>query len=43
MSEYWFWRMADYFSRYLLGDSQEAPVDIVEMNREVEQTGKRRN
>jgi dipeptidyl aminopeptidase/acylaminoacyl peptidase len=42
MSEYWFWRMGDYFSRYLLGDTDQ-PVDIVEMNRELEQTGKRRN
>jgi hypothetical protein len=42
MSEYWFWRMGDYFSRYLLGDTDQ-PVDIVEMNRELEQTGKRHN
>jgi dipeptidyl-peptidase 4 len=42
MSEYWFWRMADYFSQHLLG-AEEPPVDIVEMNREVEQTNKRRN
>jgi dipeptidyl-peptidase 4 len=38
MQEYFFWRMADYFSEYLLGD-KDRPVDMVEMNREVEQTG----
>ncbi len=43
MTEYFFWRMGDYFSEYLLGDS-ERPVDIEQMNREVEQSGnKRRN
>ena len=41
MSEYWFWRMADYFSEYLLGD-KDRPVDIVEMNREVEQNGSKK-
>jgi dipeptidyl-peptidase-4 len=41
MSEYFFWRMADYFSRYLLGDNSQ-PVDIQEMNRELEQTGPKR-
>ena len=35
MTEYFFWRMADYFSRYLLGDDSQ-PVDMEEMNREVE-------
>lgn len=35
MTEYFFWRMADYFSRYLLGDDSQ-PVDIEEMNREIE-------
>ena len=33
MSEYFFWRMADYFSQYLLGDFSQ-PVDMVEMNRD---------
>jgi hypothetical protein len=33
--------MADYFSRYFLDDS-DGPVDIIEMNREVEQTGSKR-
>ena len=36
MNEYWFWRTADYFSKYLLGDNSERPVDIEEMNREIE-------
>lgn len=43
MQEYFFWKMADYFSQYLLGDWNH-PVDILEMNREVPQEGdKRRN
>jgi dipeptidyl aminopeptidase/acylaminoacyl peptidase len=41
MTEYFFWRMADYFSEYLLGDTTK-PVDMVEMNREVEQSGNKR-
>ncbi|MGN1214989.1 MAG: DPP IV N-terminal domain-containing protein [Candidatus Cryptobacteroides sp.] len=32
MNEYFFWRMADYYSEWLLGDSQRARVDIVQMN-----------
>ncbi len=36
MNEYWFWRTADYFSKYLLGDDTEKPVDIEEMNKEIE-------
>ena len=36
MNEYWFWRTADYFSKYLLGDHTERPVDIDELNRDVE-------
>jgi len=36
MNEYWFWRTADYFSKYLLGDETERPVDIEELNREIE-------
>ncbi len=35
MSEYFFWQLADYYSKWLLGDFSQ-PVDIVEMNREVE-------
>jgi hypothetical protein len=33
--------MADYFSEHLLGDTTK-PVDMVEMNREVEQSGNKR-
>ena len=39
MTEYFYWRMADYFTQYLMGDATERPVDIVEMNREIEQGG----
>jgi dipeptidyl-peptidase 4 len=40
MTEYFFWRMTDYFSEHLLGDTQSsAETDIYQMNREVEQTG----
>lgn len=38
MSEYFFWLMGDYYSKWLLGDFSQ-PVDIVEMNKEVPQTG----
>ncbi len=37
MTEYMFWRLADYFNNYLLGDfSQSTNVNITEMDREVE-------
>lgn len=36
MTETWFWRTADYFSRWLMGDTTERGVDIDEMNREIE-------
>ena len=39
MTEYFYWRMADYFTQYLMGDTTERPVDIVEMNRDIEQGG----
>jgi dipeptidyl-peptidase 4 len=42
MQEYFFWKMADYFSEYLLGDWQH-PVDIEDMNRDVPQQGNKRN
>ena len=32
MNEYFFWRMADYYSEWLIGDSQRARVDIVQLN-----------
>jgi len=36
MNEYWFWRTADYFSKYLLGDNTERSVDIDELNKDLE-------
>ncbi|HSK12154.1 MAG TPA: DPP IV N-terminal domain-containing protein, partial [Phnomibacter sp.] len=42
MSEYYFWKMADFYSRHLLGNNN-LPVDMVEMNNDVEQTGPRRS
>lgn len=43
MNEYWFWRMADYFSQHLLGDpSPSSNIDIEQMNREIEQTGNKK-
>ncbi len=43
MTEYFFWRMTDYFSEHLLGDTQtSSSVDIEHMNREVEQSGNKR-
>ncbi len=36
MSEYWFWKTADYFSKYLIGDKTERSVDIEELNKEIE-------
>lgn len=39
MSEYFFWKMGDYFAEHLLGDSKSDEVDMMEMNRE---TPKRR-
>lgn len=38
MNDYWFWIRADYFCKYLLGDWSQS-VDIVELNREKEQSG----
>ena len=32
MNEYFFWRLADYFSEHLLGTSQRDQVDIIQMN-----------
>jgi len=36
MTEYFFWMMADYFTRHLMGDTTERPVDMEEMNKEIE-------
>src|SRR6201990_69699 len=41
MTEYFFWQKADYFVQWLLGDFSQ-PVDILEMDREVEMTGKKK-
>jgi dipeptidyl aminopeptidase/acylaminoacyl peptidase len=41
MTEYFFWRKADYFAQHLLGDFSQ-PVDMLEMDREIEMTGKGR-
>jgi dipeptidyl aminopeptidase/acylaminoacyl peptidase len=32
MNEYFFWRMADYYSEWLLGKSKRSQVDVVELN-----------
>lgn len=40
MTEYFFWRMTDYFSKHLLGDETPSEqTDIEQMNREIEQSG----
>lgn len=35
MQEYFFWGLADYYSKWLLGDFSQ-PVDIIEMDKEIE-------
>ncbi|RDC55705.1 S9 family peptidase [Pedobacter chinensis] len=41
MTEYAFWKLADHFNKYLIGDfSDPAEVDLIEMDRDIEQTGK---
>lgn len=39
MTEYFWWRMADYFSYWLIGDKTMRPVSIDEMDNEVPQVG----
>ena len=39
MNEYWFWKTADHFTRYLLNDDSDRPVDMEEMNRDAAQSG----
>ncbi len=34
MNEYFFWKMGDYFTTHLLGDTNPPPVDMVEMLRD---------
>lgn len=36
MTEYWFWKTADYFTYWLMGDKTDHEVDIEEINREIE-------
>jgi len=41
MTEYAFWKLADHFNKYLIGDfSSTEQVDILEIDREIEQNGK---
>ncbi|MEH3115655.1 S9 family peptidase [Pedobacter terrae] len=41
MTEYAFWKLADHFNKYLIGDFYEpSDVDLVEMDRDIEQNGK---
>jgi dipeptidyl aminopeptidase/acylaminoacyl peptidase len=40
MTEYFFWQKGDYFCKWLLGDFSQ-PVDILEMDREIEMTNKK--
>jgi dienelactone hydrolase len=39
MTEYFFWRLADYFTYHLLGDKTDHNPDIEEINKEIEQSG----
>ena len=32
MNEWFFWKMADHYARWLIGDKRERPVDIEELN-----------
>lgn len=34
MTEYFFWKMGDYFVQHLLGDNTPPPVDMIEMQRD---------
>jgi dipeptidyl aminopeptidase/acylaminoacyl peptidase len=38
MEEYFFWLMADYYSKWLIGDFSQ-PIDIEQMNRDAPQSG----
>ena len=38
MTEYWFWKTADHFTRYLLNDNSDRSVDIEEINRDTDQS-----
>ena len=41
MQEFFFWNLVDYYSKWLLGDFSQ-PVDLVEMNRDIEQSGSKK-
>ena len=41
MQEFFFWNLVDYYSKWLLGDFSQ-PIDMVEMNRDMEQSGTKR-
>lgn len=41
MSEYFFWNLADYYAKWLIGDFSQ-PVDMVEMIRDIEQSGNKK-
>ena len=32
MNEWFFWKMADHYARWLIGDPSDRPIDIEEMN-----------
>ena len=32
MNDYFFWKMADWYSRWLIGDKRERPVDVIQLN-----------
>lgn len=42
MTEYWFWKTADHFSRWLLNDETERPVDMEEVVRDLDQSGSKK-
>lgn len=42
MEDYFFWLRADYFCKHLIGDYSQS-VDIVELNREKEMNGEKKN
>lgn len=41
MNEYFFWNLADYYAKWLIGDFSQ-PVDLVEMIRDIEQSGNKK-
>jgi dipeptidyl-peptidase 4 len=41
MTEYFFWMQADYFCKWLLGDFSQ-PVDVTEIQKEMEQVGNKK-